>query len=165
MVNAGGNDRCEELGVYGVVTGMVGTGMASEVIKLLIRTDGMSLLLNQTLPSLMDGVGRVEEADGIDTEPLLHLLHLGGNPLIRTIRIRAPSPKCEACGPDASIRVEEFDYDTFCVGPSSSAEGDYTVPEIGDRIGVEVSTCLSISSVSMRGKNVGAHRSRSSAAW
>lgn len=42
MVNAGGNDRCEELGVYGVVTGMVGTGMASEVIKVLIDNDGMS---------------------------------------------------------------------------------------------------------------------------
>jgi adenylyltransferase/sulfurtransferase len=40
MVNAGGNDRCEELGVYGVVTGMVGTGMASEVIKVLIGNDG-----------------------------------------------------------------------------------------------------------------------------
>jgi adenylyltransferase/sulfurtransferase len=40
MVNAGGNDRCEELGVYGVVTGMVGTGMASEVIKVLLGNDG-----------------------------------------------------------------------------------------------------------------------------
>lgn len=40
MVNAGGNDRCEELGVYGVVTGLVGTGMASEVIKLLIGNEG-----------------------------------------------------------------------------------------------------------------------------
>jgi adenylyltransferase/sulfurtransferase len=40
MVEAGGNDRCEELGVYGVVTGMIGTGMASEVIKVLLRRDG-----------------------------------------------------------------------------------------------------------------------------
>ena len=44
MVNAGGNDRCEELGVYGVVTGMVGTGMASEVIKVLLGNDGESLV-------------------------------------------------------------------------------------------------------------------------
>lgn len=44
MVNAGGKDRCEELGVYGVVTGMVGTGMASEVIKVLLRNDGESLV-------------------------------------------------------------------------------------------------------------------------
>ena len=42
LVNAGGNDRCEELGVYGMVTGMVGVGMASEVIKVLIGNDGMS---------------------------------------------------------------------------------------------------------------------------
>jgi adenylyltransferase/sulfurtransferase len=40
MVEAGGNDRCEELGVYGVVTGMIGTGMASEVIKVLLGRDG-----------------------------------------------------------------------------------------------------------------------------
>lgn len=40
MVEAGGNDRCEELGVYGVVTGMIGTGMASEVIKVLLGKDG-----------------------------------------------------------------------------------------------------------------------------
>lgn len=45
MVNAGGNDRCEELGVHGVVTGLVGTGMASEVIKLLIGNDGASTSL------------------------------------------------------------------------------------------------------------------------
>jgi molybdopterin/thiamine biosynthesis adenylyltransferase len=44
MVNAGGNDRCEELGVYGMVTGMVGTGMSSEVIKLLVGNEGISIV-------------------------------------------------------------------------------------------------------------------------
>jgi len=45
MVEAGGNDRCEELGVYGVVTGMIGTGMASEVIKVLLGRDGETFSL------------------------------------------------------------------------------------------------------------------------
>lgn len=149
MVNAGGNDRCEELGVWGVVTGLVGTGMASEVIKLLIGNDGMSpvpLLLHFFLvprENYPHAHGRT------DQDPLLHLLHLGGNPLVRTIRIRPPSPKCEACGPNANIRVEEFDYDAFCAGPSISetSEGDDSlgdgIGEVGDRIGAKVSPRLS----------------------
>lgn len=39
----GASGRCEDMGVWGVVTGTVGTGMASEVIKLLLGTDGTSL--------------------------------------------------------------------------------------------------------------------------
>lgn len=36
----GAAGRCEDVGVWGVVTGMVGTGMASEVIKLLLGNEG-----------------------------------------------------------------------------------------------------------------------------
>lgn len=84
------------------------------------------------------------DADGgIDQDPLLHLLHLGGNPLIRTIRIRPPSPKCEACGLNASIRVDEYDYDTFCAGPSATDpdenDNGAIVEEVLDRIGAKVS--------------------------
>jgi adenylyltransferase/sulfurtransferase len=52
------------------------------------------------------------------------MLHLGGNPLIRTIRIRPPSVKCVACGPDASVKVEGYDYATFCSGPATVDTGD-----------------------------------------
>lgn len=74
------------------------------------------------------------------------MLHLGGNPLIRTIRIRNPSPKCIACGPDASIKVEEYDYATFCSGPVSVGDPDgLGSGGVGERISVQVSLhfCLS----------------------
>ena len=74
------------------------------------------------------------------------MLHLGGNPLIRTIRIRPPSVKCVACGPDASVNVEEYDYATFCSGPAGAVDeeglGSGTV---GERISVQVSSSLNLS--------------------
>lgn len=78
-----------------------------------------------------------------DDEPLLHLLHLGGNPLIRTIRMRPPSAKCQSCGPDASIHVEDFDYDDFCAGPVDMRQPDgLALSGEGDRIAVEVSLMI-----------------------
>lgn len=129
MVEAGGNDRCEELGVYGVITGMIGTGMASEVIKVLLGKDG-ELALARDRGRLM-----------IDEEPLLHMMHLGGNPLIRTIRIRNPSPKCIACGPDATVKVEEYDYATFCSAPADAGDQDgLSDGGVGERLSVQVSS-------------------------
>jgi len=77
-----------------------------------------------------------------DDEPLLHMLHLGGNPLIRTIRIRPPSVKCIACGPETKVKVEEYDYATFCSGPATEDMGDQDGLEtggVGERISVQVS--------------------------
>lgn len=102
----GSSGKCEELGVWGFVTGMVGVGMASEVIKVILGNQGRSpcVYLGQT--------------DGADPDPLLHLVHFGGNPLVRSIRMRPPSVKCIACGPNASITddLEAIDYDEFCHG-------------------------------------------------
>ncbi|TYJ54304.1 hypothetical protein B9479_005063 [Cryptococcus floricola] len=98
LAGSGGNGRCEELGVWPVVTGMIGVGMAGEAIKLILAKE--------------------------DPEPLLHLHHLGSNPLIRSIRMKGPSPKCIACGPDATITddLEAFGYDEFCSGGDTSPE-------------------------------------------
>ena len=42
---------------------------------------------------------------------------MGGSPLVRTVKLRPPSPKCIACGPSATLKhLEEFDYDAFCSG-------------------------------------------------
>jgi len=80
------------------------------------------------------------QADKPDDEALLHMLHLGGNPLIRTIRIRPPSVKCVACGPEASVKVEEYDYATFCSGPAGAVEEDTSGSgAVGERISVQVS--------------------------
>jgi len=67
------------------------------------------------------------------------MLHLGGNPLIRTIRIRPPSVKCVACGPDASVNVEEYDYASFCSGPAGvETEDGLDSGTVGERISVQV---------------------------
>jgi adenylyltransferase/sulfurtransferase len=74
------------------------------------------------------------------------MLHLGGNPLIRTIRIRPPSVKCIACGPDASVIVEEYDYATFCSGPAGVVDADgLNSGAAGERISVQVSLSLGLS--------------------
>jgi len=87
-----------------------------------------------------------EEADSSDDEALLHMLHLGGNPLIRTIRIRPPSVKCIACGPDSSVNVEEYDYATFCSGPASAVDEDgLDNGAVGQRISVQVSLLSNLS--------------------
>ncbi|WWC59229.1 uncharacterized protein I303_101779 [Kwoniella dejecticola CBS 10117] len=100
----GSGGKCEEEGVWAVVTGLVGTGMAGEVIKLIIGKE--------------------------DPEPLLHLHHLCSNPLIRTIRMKGPSPKCIACGPDASItdNLDIYGYESFCAGAM--------VPDVDDESGL-----------------------------
>ncbi len=41
-----GEGTCEEEGVWGAVTGLVGTGMASEAIKLIIGMEGELDALN-----------------------------------------------------------------------------------------------------------------------
>ncbi|KAI9635364.1 putative activating enzyme URM1 [Dioszegia hungarica] len=101
----GSSGRCEDVGVWGVVTGMAGTGMAGEVIKLILGNE--------------------------DQQPLLHLLHLGQNPLIRTIRLKPPSPKCIACGPNATITddLDAVGYEAFCGGVEVDEE---TGMEVGD---------------------------------
>jgi adenylyltransferase/sulfurtransferase len=69
------------------------------------------------------------------------MLHLGGNPLIRTIRIRPPSPECDACGPNATIKVDTYDYDEFCDGPAGIADTEgATLGGPGERINVQVSS-------------------------
>jgi adenylyltransferase/sulfurtransferase len=74
------------------------------------------------------------------------MLHLGGNPLIRTIRIRPPSVKCVACGPDASVKVEEYDYATFCSGPAVGVDEDGSGSgAAGERISVQVSPLFYLS--------------------
>ncbi|WVN88682.1 uncharacterized protein L203_103895 [Cryptococcus depauperatus CBS 7841] len=83
---------CEEQGVWGVVTGIVGVGMAEEAIKLIMGKE--------------------------DSEAFLHIHHLGSSPFIRSVRLKKPSDKCIACGPKASITddLDAFNYDMFCAG-------------------------------------------------
>ncbi|OCF38653.1 adenylyltransferase and sulfurtransferase [Kwoniella heveanensis CBS 569] len=109
LAGSGGNGKCEEQGVWGVVTGLVGTGMAGEAIKLIVGRE--------------------------DPQPLLHLHHLCSNPVIRTIRLKPPSTKCIACGPEPTISddLEKFGYESFCAG--AMGEGDEVTDETGLVVG------------------------------
>ncbi|KAH7884571.1 hypothetical protein F5I97DRAFT_1929417 [Phlebopus sp. FC_14] len=84
---------CEEVGVLGAVTGIIGNMQALETIKL--------------ITGLHDG------------EPSLLLFSAISAPCFRTIKLRARKPTCAACGSEElKIGViEETDYVTFCGGP------------------------------------------------
>ncbi|KLT44118.1 hypothetical protein CC85DRAFT_31040 [Cutaneotrichosporon oleaginosum] len=86
----GPSSRCDEAGVWGPVTGMVGSGMAAEALRLLTSNGG----------------GKVA----------LHILHMGGSPMVRTVGMRPASAKCVACGPSATLtdNLESEDYAALC---------------------------------------------------
>jgi adenylyltransferase/sulfurtransferase len=75
-----------------------------------------------------------------DEQPLLHLLHLNQNPLIRTIRLKPPSPKCVACGPNATITddLDAVGYETFCGGAEVDEDSGLNPGPAGERISPEV---------------------------
>jgi adenylyltransferase/sulfurtransferase len=89
---------------------MVGSGMAAEALRLLTSGSG-------------GGKGS------------LHILHMGGSPMVRTVGMRPPSPKCVACGPNATLTddLESEDYAALC-GDASP------LPEVPDRMTVNVSS-------------------------
>ncbi|BEI88346.1 uncharacterized protein CcaverHIS019_0110640 [Cutaneotrichosporon cavernicola] len=101
----GPSGRCDEAGVWGPVTGMVGSGMAAEALRLLASGGG--------------GKGS------------LHILHLGGSPMVRTVGMRPRSAKCVACGPNATVTddLDSHDYVALC-GETPA------VPEVPDRMSV-----------------------------
>ncbi|KAK1926506.1 hypothetical protein DB88DRAFT_508602 [Papiliotrema laurentii] len=89
-----GGGRCDEIGVWGPVVGLVGVAMAGEALRLVLGSE--------------------------ERQQSLHLYHMGGDPLVRTVKIRPPSVKCIACGPNRTIdKLEDYDYETFCSGPTS----------------------------------------------
>lgn len=111
----GASQRCDDTGVWGPVTGMVGCAMAAEALRVLIS----------------GGDGEGEEA------PKLHILHLGGTPMVRAVRMRGKSPKCGACSPGVRLALEEVDYAAFC-GEVVTDEATGSVPGgSGERIDVE----------------------------
>ncbi|EIW65488.1 hypothetical protein TREMEDRAFT_36246 [Tremella mesenterica DSM 1558] len=93
----GESAKCDEHGVWGTVTGMVGTGMATEAIKVIM--------------------GLEEDSNGT-----LHILDLLSVPMIRSVKLRPPRVKCTFCGPSSTLPddLNEVDYETFCAGLASS---------------------------------------------
>ncbi|CDO77184.1 hypothetical protein BN946_scf184705.g9 [Trametes cinnabarina] len=83
---------CEELGVLGAVTGVIGNLQALEAIKL--------------LAGLHDG------------KPSLLMFSALGAPPFRSVKLRSRRPACPACGVEGEKvgRIEETDYVAFCGG-------------------------------------------------
>ncbi|RPD54292.1 hypothetical protein L226DRAFT_516044 [Lentinus tigrinus ALCF2SS1-7] len=83
---------CEELGVLGAVTGVVGNLQALEAIKI--------------LTGLHDG------------KPSLLMFSALGMPPFRSVKLRAKRATCPACGIEGAKvgKIEETDYVAFCGG-------------------------------------------------
>ncbi|CAL1715726.1 unnamed protein product [Somion occarium] len=84
---------CEEVGVLGVVTGIIGNLQALETIKILTGLHG--------------------------GKPSLLIFSALSTPPFRSIKLRSRRPTCPACG-DAGERIGEIsetDYVAFCGGP------------------------------------------------
>lgn len=96
-----------------------------------------------TLVSLHHGSWQYVEISWLilsDEQPLLHLLHLHQTPLIRTIRLKPPSPKCIACAPEATITddLDSVGYEAFCGGAEVDEESGMREGVGNDRISVQV---------------------------
>ncbi|KAJ7090203.1 molybdenum cofactor synthesis 3 [Mycena belliarum] len=90
---------CEETGVLGAVTGVIGNMQALEAIKIILGLH--------------------------DQRPSLLLFSALGSPPFRSIKLRSRKTTCPACG-DSKQKVgdiKEIDYVQFCGGPAPDWEG------------------------------------------
>jgi len=83
---------CEETGILGVVTGIIGNMQALEAIKI--------------ITGLHDG------------RPSLVLFSALGIPPFRTVKLRSRKPSCPACGKEGQKigQIQDTDYVAFCGG-------------------------------------------------
>ncbi|KZT65865.1 hypothetical protein DAEQUDRAFT_746819 [Daedalea quercina L-15889] len=90
--NAG---SCEEFGVLGAVTGVIGALQAMEAIKIITRLH--------------------------DRKPMMLMYNALSVPPFRSIKLRSRRPSCPACGtisPSECVsQINEQDYVAFCGGP------------------------------------------------
>ncbi|KAG8954259.1 Urmylation protein [Tulasnella sp. 424] len=94
-----GEGSCEEVGVLGVVTGVIGTLQAMEAIKIITGLH--------------------------DEQPSLLIFSALSSPSFRTMKLRGRRPNCPSCGGDPSMRdrfVGEQDYVAFCGGETPDLE-------------------------------------------
>lgn len=89
---------CEETGILGVVTGIIGNMQALEAIKIVIESH--------------------------DYKPSLLLFSALGSPPFRSIKLRSRKPSCVACGTkDGKLAASRHaDYVQFCGGPPPNWE-------------------------------------------
>jgi len=100
---------CEETGILGAVTGIIGNLQALEAIKLITGLHGES---NQSLRILVVLKG---QQDGKASLLLFSALAV---PPFRSVKLRSRKPTCAACGIEGQKigSIEETDYVAFCGG-------------------------------------------------
>lgn len=134
---------CEEVGVLGVVTGIIGNLQALETIKILTGLHGVShrpffsLVITQYhswLHVISDG------------KPTLLIFSALSSPQFRNIKLRSRRPTCPACGNEGEKigSISELDYVAFCGGqrPDWVSKGMELGKNPGHRIRVQVGSVL-----------------------
>ncbi|KAG6888505.1 hypothetical protein C0995_007843 [Termitomyces sp. Mi166 len=105
---------CEETGILGAVTGVIGNLQALEAIKII--------------------------TDLHDKKPTLLLYSALGTPPFRSIKLRSRKPTCAACGTDEQRvgTIQDIDYVQFCGGPRPDWEArGLEAGAAGARVGVK----------------------------
>ena len=130
----GAAPSCEETGILGPVTGVVGSLQALEAIKIIVGLHGTSpsppsLSLSHRHPVHKSGgnkkkTGVQKNADVIwcvcraDAQPSLLVYAALGVPPFRSVKLRKRRVACPACGTEGQKvgKIEEVDYVQFCGG-------------------------------------------------
>lgn len=102
---------CQETGILGAVTGVIGNLQALEAVKIVTGLHGM-LCFFFHLDLLVD-------CFLVDGKPTM-LLYSCLSPMpFRTIKIRSRKPDCVACGVNGlkALDIQNMDYVSFCGGP------------------------------------------------
>jgi molybdopterin/thiamine biosynthesis adenylyltransferase len=124
-----GKGTCEEEGVLGPVTGVIGTLMALEAVKIIAGLARTSAAVepDPSRPALIAGPPRAPLTTEAEPTPpgLLIFSALSPASPFRTFKLRRRQPHCRSCGsPPADstlsgkiVDLEREDYNAFCGGP------------------------------------------------
>lgn len=105
-----GTGACADEGVIGILCGVVGIGMASEAMRVLLGTGALLLLPWSAKPDTLTSTDFALAPIPAAATPTLHLYSPLSPSPYRTIKMRARKPTCPACGsPDLDAGSEKRD--------------------------------------------------------
>lgn len=113
---------CEELGILGAVTGVIGNLQALEAIKLIISMHGLfTFQFGPTLGYVL------KKGLDVNAKPTILMYSARSVPPFRSIKLRARLPTCPACGEEGKKidTISQTDYVALCGGqrPDWEARG------------------------------------------
>ena len=139
---------CEENGVLGVVTGIIGSLQALETIKLITGQHGMHLQEPCEIAEI--------DNPSADQKPTMLIFSALAVPPFRSVKLRTKRANCAACGSDKqnSKMIEETDYVAFCGGSEPDWEIAGLLPGRADeRMSAQVRLVFSASSFNLIGNS------------